>query len=90
MLIVYKFKRELPVGLVIRLLFNRLEQFSDAIRGECRLALGTYTVKFELVNPNDGSVYGTCIINDVTVKMSKTKEDASGVRSTAVAKITKY
>lgn len=63
------------------------KQDESAERG---LPLGTYTVKFELVNPNDGSVYGTGIINDVTVKMSKTKEDASGVRSTAVAKITKY
>ncbi len=50
MLFVYKFKRELSVGLVIRLLFNRLEQFSDAIRGECRLAKDTHDLKYGSAN----------------------------------------
>ena len=40
MLIVYKFKKELPIGLVIQLLLERLEQVLDAVRGECRLAKG--------------------------------------------------
>ena len=50
MLIVYKFKRELPIGLVILLLLERLEQVSDAVRGECRLAKDTHNLKYGSVN----------------------------------------
>ena len=46
MLIVYKFKRELPVGLVILLLLERLEQVSDAVCGECRFAKDTHDLKY--------------------------------------------
>ena len=50
MLIVYKFKRELRVGLVILLLPERLEQVSDAVCGECRFAKDTHDLKYGSVN----------------------------------------
>ena len=50
MLIVYKFKRELPIGLVIRLLLKRLEQLSDSVRSECRFAKDTHNIKYGSAN----------------------------------------
>ena len=50
MLIVYKFKRELSIGLVIQLLLERLEQVSDAVRGECRFAKDTHDLKYGSTN----------------------------------------
>ena len=50
MLIVYKFKRELSIGLVILLLLERLEQVSDAVRGECRFAKDTHDLKYGSAN----------------------------------------
>ena len=50
MLIVYKFKRELPIGLIIQFLLERLEQVLDAVRGECRLAKDTHDLKYGSAN----------------------------------------
>ena len=49
MLIEFKVKIELPVGLVF-LPFERLEQVLDAVRGECRLAKDTHDLKHGTAN----------------------------------------
>ena len=49
MLIEFKVKIELPVGLIF-LPFERLEQVLDAVRGECRLAKDTHDLKHGTAN----------------------------------------
>ena len=59
MLIEFEVKKELPVGLFIILLLERLEQVLDAVRGECRFAKYAHNLEhgspdFEVVL-NDGN-----------------------------------
>lgn len=46
MLIEFEVKRELPIGLVIPLPLERLEQILDAVRGECRFAKYAHNLKY--------------------------------------------
>ena len=56
---------------------------------EAGLPVGTYSATYELVQPNNGAIYGMGIIRDITVAMSKTKDNAPGIISTGMADFTK-
>ena len=56
---------------------------------EAGLPVGTYSATYELVQPNNGAIYGRGIIRDITVAMSKTKDNAPGIISTGMAEFTK-
>ena len=56
---------------------------------EAGLPVGNYSATYELVFPSDGKIFGKGIIKNITVAMSKTKDDAPGIISTGMAEFTK-
>ena len=66
-----------------------LNQFGYASKetAETVLPVGTYTVTFELVDPDFNTLKARGTLKNVEVTMSKSKEDATAKRSTSLAEI---
>ena len=67
MLIEFEINSKLSIGLVLFLLFKRLEQVADAVCGKCRLAQNTHDFKYRsadfevMLNDGNEAIIATCI-----------------------------